>query len=58
MAKSETNPNPQIPMTQTRKAPGSGLLLWGFGFVSDFAIRISDFSSEDFPALAAARAGP
>jgi carbamoyl-phosphate synthase large subunit len=45
--KSETNPNPQIPMTETAQSSVSDLGHSDFGFVSDFGFRISDFGAED-----------
>ena len=48
--KSETNPNPQISMTETSKSSGSVFGPSDLGFVSDFEIRISDFTLlEEFP---------
>jgi WD40 repeat protein/serine/threonine protein kinase/tetratricopeptide (TPR) repeat protein len=41
--KSETNPKPEIPRTETPSAPRLGVRNSDFAFVSDFGFRISDF---------------
>jgi serine/threonine protein kinase/tetratricopeptide (TPR) repeat protein len=41
--KSETNPKPEIPKTETPGVPGLGLKNSDVEFVSDFEFRISDF---------------
>jgi WD40 repeat protein/serine/threonine protein kinase len=42
-SKSETNPKPEIPRTETPSAARLGFKDSDFGFVSDFEFRISDF---------------
>src|SRR5260370_38796153 len=43
ISKSETNSNPEIQMSQTRRRSVWRFDIWNFGFVSDFEIRISSF---------------
>jgi hypothetical protein len=54
-SKSETNPNDPSTKSQTSRRPVWPFRVSGFGFVSDFGFRISDFWSSDFWSDAALR---